>query len=250
MSRASDLDWARQTGGRLSRLRSASLIFDLLRLQLRRSLARRRRPLPLLPGDIDTALRLPDSAIVAAALAECRETCAPAIAAHCLRTSAWGSMIGIGRVLKFDREALVVASLLHDLELGRTGERAASACACFACASALRAEHFALRRGRDQAWARRVGDAIALHLDPVVPLSRGVEAHLLQAGAVIDVIGAGLGQVPKAARNAVLGCHPRDGLKDELVASLEREAALGERTRTALLVAAGFTRRIAAAPLA
>lgn len=245
---ASDLAWAKRTGGRLSRTRTAALIWNVLRLQTKSRRGGRSVPTPLAVEDVHSIIHLPDSPIVTSALAECREICDDAIALHCLRAFAWGSLIAAGRSLKPDRELFAVACLLHDLELGRTDTRTASGCSCFACAGAIRAEAFALSQGREAPWAQRLGDAIALHLDPLVPLSRGVEAHLLQAGAALDVIGTGLRDIPASARSTVLAQLPRDGFKTEIARCMGLEAKHGGNTRAAFFMSRGFASRILKSP--
>jgi hypothetical protein len=237
MSNPSDLQWARRTGGRLSSTDRMALMLDVLKLQTRRWWGCR------------TEVAMSEFVNVVAAQDECRDVCHPAVYAHCLRTFAWASFIGTGQGLAFDREALAVAALLHDIEVGRTAERAATGCACFACAGGLRAEAFSKAHGKNAAWARIVGDAISMHLDPVVPMSLGAVAHLLQAGAAVDVIGVGLSQIAPHPKDAVLSSYPRDGFKQALVACMEQEAILGQRTRMALFMSRGFGQRILDAPL-
>lgn len=244
MSLASDLAWAKRTGGRLSRTRTAAFIWNVARQQFRSRRSARR---VVVSSEADT--QLPDSSIVAAALAECREYCHDAIAAHCLRTFSWGCLIAVGQDLKFDRELFAVSSLLHDIEIGRTETRFATGCHCFACSGAVRAEAFAKSQGRDQVWARRVGDAISCHLDPNVPLSLGAEAHVLQAAVALDVIGVGLSRITPAARADILAKYPRNGFKAELVRTMACEAAYGEGTRAAFLMSRGFAQRVLRAPL-
>lgn len=248
MSLSSNLAWAKRTGGRLSRTRTAVFIWNALKLARSRR-AGRSEAVPASIADVHSIVQLPGSTIVSSALAECRENCHEAIALHCLRTFAWGSLIAAGRGLTPDRELLAVGCLLHDLDLGRTDGRTTSGCRCFACASAIRAEAFALAYGWDARRATRLGDAIALHLDPVVPLRRGTEAHLLQAGAALDVIGAGHHQIPAAARTAVLAQLPRDGFKTEMIRCMSLEAAHGGNTRAAFLMSHGFAARISKSPL-
>ncbi len=250
MSRMSNLAWARATGGRLSQLESAAFVRDISLLMARRLFARGKKPVLTGPFDVEAAVRLPDTPLVAAAVEECRQACHPAIAAHCLRTFAWASLVGNARGLTCDREALAVAAMLHDVELGHIDRRADTGCACFACASALAAELFALTHGRDRNWAGCVGDAIARHLDPIVSIDDGVEAHLLQAGAGIDVIGAGLGLIPKSARTRILDAFPREDFKSVMTDCMEREGRYGGRTRASRLMSIGFGRRIRDAPLA
>ena len=248
MRQRSNLAWARKRGGKLTRWETALFALDIAVLRVKRLVSPRRQTTSLRVGQEDAIAALPDSALVKAVLDECSTSCSPAIVGHSCRTYAWGALLGTGQQLNFDREALAVAALLHDIELGHTESRPAASCTCFACAGAMRAERFALDHGRSADWATLIGDAIAMHLDPIVPPSRGTEAHLLQAGAAMDVIGAGLSRLPKEWRIRVLSRYPRTGFKTEVSVSLEREAGFAPKTRAGLLMSVGFGNMIAAAP--
>ncbi len=60
-----------------------------------------------------------------------------------------------------------------------------------------------------------------LHLNIVVPLRCGAEAHLLHAGAAMDVVGMDAETIGEATREAVVRQYPRDDFKK----------AFGERLR-------------------
>jgi hypothetical protein len=248
MKNRSDLAWARKRGGKLTRLEIARLALTVGALRLERLIGRRRRKMISAVEQPDAISSLPDSTLVKAALEECRASCSAAIISHSCRTFAWGALLGAGQQLGFDREALAVAALLHDIELGHTESRAAVSCTCFACAGAVRAERFALDHGCFADRAALIGDAIAMHLDPVVPLSCGVEAHLLQAGAALDVIGTGLSLLPKHWQAGILSRYPRTGFKTEVADALAREARFERKTRAGFLMSVGFGDMIAAAP--
>lgn len=248
MSRRSDLAWARRSGGTLSRWAQARMTLDILAIQLRRRFSALPPKLAIPLDQLETLCDLPDTPLVKAALEECSEACQPTIVAHSCRTFAWGNLLGHGIAQRPDREALAVAALLHDIELGRTSRRSTTGCTCFACAGAIRSELLCLEHGRTAEWARLVGNAIAMHLDPVVPLAAGVEAHLLQVGAACDVIGAGVGRLSPDVRQWVIQRHPRTGVKAELMACMGRERKAFPKTRAGFLMTLGFGKMIAAAP--
>ncbi len=207
-----------------------------------------KRRLNMTDAEVAEFAHFPDTPLVNAAIDECIESCTPAIAAHCHRTFIWGAILGGGQGLKFDREALAVSALLHDLELSQTDVRTITGCACFACASGLRAERFVLGHGRSADWAARIGDAICFHLDPVVPLSNGVEAHLLQAGAGLDVIGANRSHIPAHQRSMIYTKQPLLTFKSEMREAMQREARQFKNTRAGVLMSLGFGRLIEASP--
>lgn len=251
------LGWARRqegpVGGRLSAFerfafaRSAiatTLTYEIGRL-LRRAGLGTRRQVSLALAEIP----LPATALARAAQAICEETSSPALANHCHRTYLWGSLLAARDGIAFDSELFYVASLLHDLGLT---ERFAprGEVACFALAGAEAAERFALDRGCPAERSHRLAEAICRHLNARVALEEGAEAHLLRQGSGLDVVGLRLSEVAAPSRQAVLGRHPRLGLKAELSASMALDGRLHPGTRLATLCRLGFPQRVRAAPFA
>jgi len=170
----------------------------------------------------------------------------PWLTNHCLRTHAWGQVLGAVADLRFDDEILFAAAMLHDA--GLTDLASSPADHCFALRGARLARQVlapVAESGRVQA----VAESIARHLDLQVDPRGGVEAHLLQAGAMIDVTGRGLSRVPATVRDRVLTLHPRTGMKEKLCECMRLVADQAPRTRASIYVRHfGFLDLIRSAP--
>jgi HD domain len=214
--------------------------------------SRLRRRLGVAPealDGVDLPERPPDSRLAREAEEHCRELSSPALLNHCLRVYVWGALLGSRDGLRYDAELLYVASLLHDL--GLTDSFASRAGPpCFAVQGALAARDWALEHDCQRSRADRVADAISLHINPRVRPEEGVEAHLLTAGAALDVIGARYRQLAKPLVTAAVERHPRLGFKREMNERSRAAARRGPRTRVALGYRLGFGRMIAGAPFA
>jgi hypothetical protein len=221
------------------------MILALIGRRLSESLARRADQSMQLS---EISIALPDSALSRAALNHCVEQCNASVVNHSLRCYAWGVLLGAREGRRFDHEALAVASLLHDVELGRTERRADFACTCFACAGAEGARVFLAAQAAAVPLTDVVSDAIALHLNPYVPPGAGVEAHLLNAGAALDVVGAASSNLAPQDRTRVLDAYPRLGFKAHMVEAMGRERAAAPDTRAGLLMRLGLRAMIASAP--
>lgn len=245
MNRFGGTKWGARRGGRLTALERAAMIFALVR---RRVAARLRQTDPPAMRLIGTDISLPDSRLTRDALALCESECAPEIFSHSLRCFAWGCLLADHRSLRFDREAFAVASLLHDIELGRTDRRDKFSCVCFACAGAEGASRLLMFRDVSGDRSDLICDAIAMHLNAEVPPHLGIEAHLLNAAAALDVVGAGLRSIPLTDREYVLAAHPREGFKRAMLDAMKRERERAPDTRAGLLMWLGFGKLIAEAP--
>jgi hypothetical protein len=171
----------------------------------------------------------PDSAMAAAALQLVTEVSEPWLLQHTLRTWVWGALLAKRDGTRVEPELLYAGALMHDLGLterfrGPDGE-------CFAVSGARAAARFAGERGASPERARRLADAIALHLEVVVPLSRSVEGHYLQAGAALDVLGRSRGAFAPALRQRVLHDHPPLDMVERMPDALEAEARRSPGTR-------------------
>lgn len=225
--------WARSTGGSLDfgdRLAFAAQTVEAL-LQARIAKWRKRTPRKV---ELTT---VPASPAHQAAIAFCESVSEPWLVNHCHRTFIWGVVLSQYEGLDFDTELLAVSCMLHDLGLAKPiRERRTNA--CFAVAGAEEAADFA---SRELKWSdvrcHQLEEAISLHLNLVVTKSDGVEAHLLQAGAGLDVLGVRMRQVPQGIREQVLGVYPRFDQNRKLGEVCAHEAEQHPRSRT------GFTFR-------
>ena len=137
--------------------------------------------------DVDS-LPIPDSSIAKEAEELCRETSSPMLVNHCLRTYAWGMILGRSDGLRPDPELFYVASMLHDLAL-TDRFRDYAPMPCFGARAGIIATDWASARGWPAARCSTLANAISLHLNARVPAKHGPEAQCVQAGAGLDVIG-------------------------------------------------------------
>lgn len=197
--------------------------------------------------NIDT-LRLPDSRVVADAAEVLNSLATPWVEAHSMRTWAWASLLARRDGLQPDQEALAVACLMHDTALLDTGVPASAGCACFAAAGGRRARGLIQRHGWPSERQQVVDEAICLHMNPVVAVSEGVEAHLLHEAAAMDVVGARLSQISMDWRQAVTARHPRQGFEARMAEAMGAQARRAPWSRTGLLWKLGFERAILRSP--
>jgi hypothetical protein len=87
--------------------------------------------------------------------------------------------------------------------------------------------------GADSSYADTVADAIVKHMD-IRPSTRP-EAHLLHAGAHLDVAGTRGGDLPRQTIREVLARYPRDGFAACFATSMRSEATERPNSRAALL---------------
>ena len=166
---------------------------------------------------------LPDSKLVKLAAEECQESCSQAIYHHSCRTYFWATAIAEITVVGHDPDELAVASLLHDLELGEVEARPQSGCHCFAGAGAITANRWLQTHKVEPSRREAITEAIALHLNPGVPLALGATQQLLNIGAMADVVGTRMDLVLRDSRQRVLDIHPRSNFKSEMKELMRKE---------------------------
>ncbi len=166
---------------------------------------------------------------------------------HGWRTFAWGSLLALNADLKYDKNLFFAACMLHDL--GLTPHAAAPANECFAMRGARAASAILLRAGASAEQVQRVAEAITLHPNLDVGVEQGVEAHLLQAGAGLDVVGQRSQEVPASLKQAVVARHPRMGFKHAFCRCMRTESQSTPNSRMGLYVRRlGFLDLIQQAP--
>jgi hypothetical protein len=232
------LEWARAGGGRLGGRDRARLFGQAVRLQLLTIPERLRAALRLTPRSLaaldEREFRLPDSAASRDAEARLAELGESELVNHSYRTFAWATALSGLDGLRHDEEVLYVASLLHDVglapELGGGRERPKP---CFTLVGAAHAEQVGEGNGWSAARAQTAADAITMHLNLWVSPEQGAEAHLVHAGAYLDVLGARYFRVAPQTRDWVLDRYPRRGTKRALIELFGAEAAASPGTRSA-----------------
>lgn len=240
--------WARQTGGRLSRMQALlhslkTLAVVVAELPQRFGLARPRR----FAAGADS-LVIPDSRLAREAEEMVRECSGPSLYHHTLRSYCWGALIGNAEGVDYDPEMFYVCCLLHDLGLTEAFSFRLPQTHCFAVEGGFQAEDYLLGQSYDPRKSRQVAEAITLHLNPVVRPEDGPEAYLLRAGSGLDVVGARFAQLPRQDREWVLSRFPRGDFKNELLATMLAQQAQRRHDRLSALGRAGFRQAVRFAP--
>ena len=243
-------EWSQQTGGKLNFRDRLSFITQAVFLQMRSQLRRRTSAGIELLGTVDLdAIRIPDTSIVQQAMQLCQEVSSASLANHCLRTYFWGAILGQRDHIRYDEELFVVAALLHDLGLTPAYHGKDPTAQCFAVEGGRAAAQFAAKAGWNEQHCNQVYEAIVRHLNLQVALEEGAEAHLIQAGAALDVIGLRYRQISPETVKAVLQRYPRLGFKQELDTLMSLQIQQRPNSRIALLYQIGkFGERIQKAP--
>lgn len=167
-------------------------------------------------------LFVPDSAITHSACKLVRELHSPALLNHVHRTWWFADLIGQKRGLKYDRELVYLAALLHDL--GLTGQNETDK--RFEVDGANAAREFLAKHRYPQETASLVWDAIALHTSAGIADHKQPEVALVHFGAFADVFGMNLQELTPLFVEEVLEHYPRLGMKQAFVETL---AALVKR---------------------
>lgn len=239
------LAWARATKGHLTGIERLQQLWASIVFEVR---TRWSTPRGLNESEVDVALEetaLPDTPLVAACHTLVESLGPPALLGHGLRTYVWGTVLGLRDGLRWDRETFAAAALLHDVSLARRNH----AFTCFAHDGAEQALTVLEGLGVDPPRRERIADAICLHVRVEVPPSLGVEAHLVHAGAGVDVVGRRLHEVSPAVRAAVLARHPRLDLVDVLASAFKDERRRHPTARISRWMQSGFLSFIRSNPL-
>ena len=234
------LAWARRTAGELTGAQRMRQTVLLASYQVASRIRRTPRQAGFrTPEEAERALAetdLPQTAEVNAALGLIDRLGPPALVGHAVRTYAFGTLFGLRDGLRWDREVLALAALLHDLALARRDHGRT----CFAHDGAEQALTILAESDVDLARRELVADAICLHLRVSVPASLGVEAHLVHAGAALDVVGSRGTDLGRAAVSSVLRRYPRLDLVEVLSTVFAEERRRHPTARISRWMSMGF----------
>jgi hypothetical protein len=154
-------------------------------------------------------IKLPDSKLARDATDYVRGLSAPIVFNHVLRTYLFGELLGRAQKLKFDSELFYLGTVLHDL--GQTerflGKQR------FEVDVADAAAEFLKDKGVPKESIEVVWDAVALHTSRGIVERKRPEIALVSAGAGADVVGFGIGQLPRETVAEVIAAFPRPGFK-------------------------------------
>ena len=244
--RLGGIAWLERTRGALTRREGRSLLGVIARTQAQNIAGRLRLATGRVPERIagidDALLAPPDSALAREAEEASREQPA-ALIGHGYRTWAYGRALATVDRIALDDELFYVASLLHDAGLATT----------------VTGEDFTLRSGHRAARCMEaaghaeavdlVRDAISAHATPgATPEKDGPLAFFIQAGALLDLAGFRLWDLPPSYVQQVLAAHARGSITDTIIDLIRAEAHAVPDGRFALLARYGFALAVRVAP--
>jgi hypothetical protein len=186
--------------------------------------------------------QVPDSRLVALAMQAAADVAAPLVG-HGYRTWAFGGALAQRDQRKLDPELFFVASLLHDMGLVQSvvGQD-------FTLRSAELALAVCERAGTPQARRSAIADAIVAHLTPGLDADFEPLAHYVQAGALLDLTGSRLRQLPREYLRDVHARYARTGLTSLMLKSVREERGAVPRGRMARLDRSGLSLAIRLCP--
>lgn len=167
----------------------------------------------------------PDSELARKASALVERVHTKALLHHVHRTWWFAEFLGQQRGMKYDRETVYLAALLHDL--GLTNEFSADQ--RFEVDGADAASRFLLENGYSKSKTELVWDAIALHSSAGIADRKQPEIALIYLGAHVDVMGLNIEQITPSLIEDTLALYPRIGMKaafTEAVAEVARKNLL------------------------
>jgi HD domain len=161
----------------------------------------------------------PDSPVAQAANQLVLEVSPPFLYSHCVRTYVFANALGSRDRLHYDQELLYLGALLHDLGLTKRFDDHHP----FEIAGANAARTFLLQQGIPAEKAEVVHQAIALHLSVEAEQQRP-EIALVHLGAILDVRGYRLEDIPGELLHQILEAYPRLGFKQAFAEAMMEQA--------------------------
>jgi hypothetical protein len=159
---------------------------------------------------------LPDSELCVAAIDYAQNVSEPALFHHVMRSAVFADAIGRQREMKFDREVLCVAAVLHDLGLTRL----AAVQARFELEGADAAKEFLVKRGMSEGDIGVVWEAIALLTTAEIPSRRSPEVALCQMGIATDLFALHPELMTADQLDEIFEVYPWLGLDEALPSTL------------------------------
>lgn len=232
------LTWAEHTQGRLSGDEKVALARNYASMRAEMVFDEARHRLGLLnPLAIDLdSLAPPDTKLVRDADELARSLYNDVLWAHCLRTYYFGALVAAHEAISFDREVFYAAAICHDAGVNEDAAWPVQAC-CFAHSGGRLVSEKLGEKGHGET-AVRVGDAISMHMNLIVPLEEfPAENTLVAVGATCDIFGAYVRRIARPTLQATVDQAPRAGLFEAFAPFLAK--AHLDDSRTDLLVKMG-----------
>jgi hypothetical protein len=166
------------------------------------------RSIAMLGSQLSVAVPVgaPDSELCQRATALAAELSPSFLFNHCARSFLFADEIGKRDGLKYDRELLYLAAMLHDLGLT---DAYVGADQRFELEGADRARAFLVEHGLDAQKADVVWDAIALNSSFGIALRKGPETALAHLGVSADFLGTRLSDLSPERVAQIVHDHPR-----------------------------------------
>lgn len=223
MTSIGTLEWARQTGGKLSWRNKLKMLQDLIAIQVQNQLWKYFKTSPQALNKVDfDAIQIPDSAIAQQALEFCAEASSLALFNHTQRTYYFACILAQQAEVKLDNEFLYVASTLHDIGLTEAYNTGSPNFQCFAVEGGQVAQDFVCEHGWSTAQGEKVNETVCLHLNLKIP-SDYPEAQYMTMGTSLDVVGLRFQRVSAEHVSQILKLYPRHNFKEELIALMKPE---------------------------
>jgi hypothetical protein len=168
----------------------------------------------------------PDSELVRKAAALVEQAHSKPFLNHVHRTWWFAEFIGKKRQMKYDRELVYLASLLHDLGLSKDH----IADKRFEVDGADAASRFLHVHDYPKTKVDIVWDAIALHSSAEIADRREPEVALVHFGAHVDVLGLRMDEISSQLIDDTLALYPRLGFKRAFTEALAEVARFKPHT--------------------
>ena len=189
---------------------------------------------------------IPDSEFANQATRLVRELSPEFLFNHGVRVFMFAEAIGRHNHMKYDREVVYLASVMHDLGLIPQLNGHGS----FEVEGAGVARRFLLERGLPEDKADLVHEAIALHAAVGKASKMAPEIALVHFGAGMDVVGFRAEDVSTDTVRHIVDAYPRHGFKKAFSEVLEDEVRRKPFSHMAGHIGLGLSRKIQSAPFA
>jgi cyanamide hydratase family protein with HD domain len=195
-------------------------------------------------GLCDSDLPIPDSELANQATRLVRELSPTFLFNHGVRVFMFADAIGRHNKLKYDREVVYLAAVMHDVGLisrfNGTG--------AFEVEGAGVARRFLLAHGLPERRADLVHEAIALHAAVGKASKMAPEIALVHFGAGMDVVGLRAEDLSTETVRHIVDAYPRLGFKKAFSEALKDEIGRKPSSHMAGHLRLGFLGRIQSAP--
>ncbi|MEO8681846.1 MAG: HD domain-containing protein [Vicinamibacterales bacterium] len=199
------------------------------------------------PARLDAAdFPIPDSELANQATRLVRELSPKFLFNHGVRVFMFADAIGRHNKLKYDREVVYLAAVMHDLGLVSQFNGDGS----FEVEGAGVARRFLLEHGLPEGRADLVHEAIALHAAVGKASKMAPEIALVHFGAGMDVVGFRAEDLATDTVRHIVEAYPRHGFKKAFSEVLEDEVRRKPSSHMAGHVRLGFLGKIQSAPFA